>query len=39
MVGKLDLDTLISRTYRLDEINAAFEAMLSGEVARGIIQF
>jgi S-(hydroxymethyl)glutathione dehydrogenase/alcohol dehydrogenase len=39
MAGKLDLDALISRTYRLDEINAAFEAMLSGEVARGIIQF
>jgi Zn-dependent alcohol dehydrogenase len=37
--GKLHLDRLISRTYRLVEINAAFDAMLSGEVARGVITF
>jgi S-(hydroxymethyl)glutathione dehydrogenase / alcohol dehydrogenase len=37
--GKLKLDELISRTYRLDQINEAFEAMLGGEVARGIITF
>ncbi|CAG0935518.1 S-(hydroxymethyl)glutathione dehydrogenase / alcohol dehydrogenase [Thermoflexales bacterium] len=37
--GKLNLDRLISRTYRLVEINAAFEAMLNGEVARGVVTF
>ena len=39
MAGKLDLDALVSRTYRLDEINVAFEAMLNGEVARGVVTF
>jgi Zn-dependent alcohol dehydrogenase len=37
--GKLSLDALVSRTYRLAEINPAFEAMLSGEVARGLVVF
>ncbi|MDX1990993.1 MAG: Zn-dependent alcohol dehydrogenase [bacterium] len=37
--GKLDFEGLISREYRLDEINAAFDAMLRGEVARGVIVF
>ncbi len=35
--GKLDLDRLISRTYRLDQINEAYADMLNGEVARGLI--
>jgi Zn-dependent alcohol dehydrogenase len=35
----LDLDRLISRTYALDQINEAYAAMLSGEVARGLIVF
>lgn len=39
MAGKLKLDQLISREYRLDQINEAFESMLTGEVARGIILF
>lgn len=39
MAGKLKLDELISREYALDEINAAYEAMLTGEVARGVIVF
>lgn len=39
MAGKLKLDELISREYTLDEINAAYESMLSGEVARGVIVF
>jgi NDMA-dependent alcohol dehydrogenase len=39
MAGKLDLDALVSSTYRLDQINVAFEAMLTGEVARGVIAF
>jgi S-(hydroxymethyl)glutathione dehydrogenase / alcohol dehydrogenase len=37
--GKLDLDALVSRTYRLAEINEAFAAMLAGEVARGVVVF
>jgi S-(hydroxymethyl)glutathione dehydrogenase/alcohol dehydrogenase len=35
--GKLDLDRLISKTYSLDEINAACADMLSGSAARGVI--
>jgi S-(hydroxymethyl)glutathione dehydrogenase / alcohol dehydrogenase len=37
--GKLKLDELVSQRYRLDEINAAYDRMLSGEVARGVIVF
>lgn len=37
--GLLDLDRLISRTYRLEQINEAFEDMLSGNIARGVILF
>ncbi len=36
---RIDLDGLISRTYRFDEINEGFRAMLAGEVARGVIVF
>ena len=39
MAGKLDLDALVSHTYELSQINQAFEAMLSGEVARGVVVF
>ena len=39
LAGKLKLDELISREYALDEINAAFEHMLTGEAARGLIVF
>jgi S-(hydroxymethyl)glutathione dehydrogenase/alcohol dehydrogenase len=35
--GKLELDALVSRTYRLAEVNQAFEAMLGGDVARGVV--
>ena len=35
--GKLDLDSLVSRRYPLDEINEAFEALRSGEVARSVL--
>ncbi len=35
--GKLKLDQLVTREWRLDEINEAFAAMNRGEVARGII--
>jgi S-(hydroxymethyl)glutathione dehydrogenase/alcohol dehydrogenase len=37
--GKLKLDELVTRTYPLDEINSAFEAMEKGEVARSVIKF
>src|SRR5437763_1200688 len=36
---KINLDDLISRTYRFDEINQGFALMLAGEVARGIVVF
>jgi len=39
MEKKLNLDDLISRTYKFDEINEGFRLMLSGEVARGVIVF
>lgn len=35
--GRLKLDRLVSREYRLDEINEAFRALNAGELARGII--
>lgn len=37
--GKLDLDRLVSQQYTLDQINAAYAAMLAGENARGVIVF
>ena len=37
MEGKLPLDRLVTRTYPLEEINDAFSAMNSGEVARAVI--
>jgi len=37
--GKLDLDGLISRTYKFDEINEGFQLMAKGQVARGVIEF
>ena len=36
---KLKLDELVSRTYRLEEINTAFAALEHGEVARSIIAY
>lgn len=39
MSGKLDLASLISRTYRLDEINDGFKNLVTGAVARGVITF
>ena len=39
LAKKLKLDELVSRTYRLDEINAAFAALEQGEVARSIIRY
>jgi S-(hydroxymethyl)glutathione dehydrogenase / alcohol dehydrogenase len=36
---KLDLDLLISKRYRLRQINEAYADMLSGNLARGVIVF
>jgi S-(hydroxymethyl)glutathione dehydrogenase / alcohol dehydrogenase len=37
--GRLKIDQLISRTWKLDEINEGFAAMRSGQVARGVVVF
>jgi S-(hydroxymethyl)glutathione dehydrogenase / alcohol dehydrogenase len=37
MSGKLQIDSLVSRTYPLDEINEAYEALERGEVARSVL--
>jgi Zn-dependent alcohol dehydrogenase len=39
MQKRLKLDELISRRIKLEEVNAAFEAMEKGEVARSVIVF
>ncbi len=39
MEGKLKLDELVSREYGLDQINEAYDAMLTGTVARGVVVF
>ena len=37
--GKLKLEELVTRTYRLDQINEALAALAAGEGARGIIRW
>jgi len=37
MAGRLPLDRLISRSYPLEQVNEAYAALLSGEVARSIL--
>ena len=37
--GKLKLDELISRTYPVEQINEAFDALGNGEVARSTLSF
>ena len=39
MNGRLKIDPMVSRTYRLEEINEAYEALDKGEVARSVIVF
>jgi len=39
MDKRIDLDSLISRTYKFDEINEGFRLLTTGAVARGVIQF
>ena len=35
--GRLKLDKMVSKTYKLDEINEAFDALGRGDNARGLI--
>lgn len=37
--GRLKLDELITRRYKITQVNEAFDAMKKGEVARGVIVF
>ena len=37
--GRLDLESMISRRIKLDEVNDAFRAMQAGEVIRTVIDF
>lgn len=37
--GKLNLDDLITKTYRLEEINEGYRDMLEGRNIRGVIQY
>lgn len=39
MAGKLNLDDLLTRSYPLDQINEAYDALLRGEVARSVIAY
>ena len=39
MNKRLNIDGLISRTYKLDDINEGFKRMMAGEVARGVVVF
>ena len=39
MQGRLNLDDLVSRRIRLEDINEGFEALKRGEVARSVIVF
>jgi S-(hydroxymethyl)glutathione dehydrogenase/alcohol dehydrogenase len=37
--GQLKLDELVTRTYRLDEVNHGYEDMREGRNLRGVINF
>ena len=37
--GRLKLDELVTKRWRLEDINEAYAEMLTGEVARGVIMF
>ncbi len=39
LAGKLNLDDLVTREYRLDQINDGFRDMLEGNVIRGVIRY
>jgi Zn-dependent alcohol dehydrogenase len=37
--GLLQLDEMITKRYRLDDINDAYADLLNGEIIRGVIDF
>ena len=37
--GLLQLDEMITRRYRLDDINEGYRDQLNGEIIRGVIDF
>ncbi|MBW0013527.1 MAG: alcohol dehydrogenase, partial [Mycobacterium sp.] len=37
--GQLQLDDMITRRYRLEDINQAYDDLRNGEIIRGIIDF
>lgn len=37
--GRLKLDEMITRRYRLDDINGAFDDLLGGRVIRAVLDF
>ena len=37
--GRLRLEELVTRTYRLDQINEGYEDMLAGKNIRGVVLF
>ena len=37
LAGRLPLDRLVSRSYPLDKVNEAYDALLAGEVARSVL--
>jgi NDMA-dependent alcohol dehydrogenase len=37
--GRLQLDEMITRRYRLDDINDAYADLLNGEIIRGVLDF
>jgi S-(hydroxymethyl)glutathione dehydrogenase / alcohol dehydrogenase len=39
MRGRLKIDELVSRRIKLDDVNAVFEAMEKGKVARSVIVY
>ena len=39
MDGRLDLDSMVSKTLTLDEVNEGYALMKLGEVARSVISF
>ena len=39
MVGKIDIDPLITHTMALEDINRAFDLMHAGESIRSVVEF
>jgi S-(hydroxymethyl)glutathione dehydrogenase/alcohol dehydrogenase len=37
--GRLKIDELISRKYKIEDINEGFTALRTGQVARGVVVF